>query len=200
MKALDQMIVKAFPTLQGLFLHTLFSLPLYFTFSSSPTLKASTITPSGEPKHLQLSSRAQSSSFHQDVHVLHLTHTTTYPKQNTASSSPSALSRAGIEQCGSLAHFPKEENFKCYITSFSFCLCSSACPLQSLDHISHVVSESGDLQYQELEFVSLTLVLLFAIIQPLQTCLIMPVQARHPPLHLDCCSRAHKTPQLKPAY
>ena len=85
---------------------------------------------------MPLSSRAQSSSFHQDVHVLHLTHTTTYPKQNTASSSPSALSRAGIKQCGSLVH-TEEENLKFYITCFYFCLCSSACPLQSLDHIGH---------------------------------------------------------------
>ena len=195
MKALDQMIVKVFPTLQGVCTPR----SLCFTFSSSPTLKAATITPPGESKHLQLSSRAQSSSFHQDVHVLHLTHSTTYPKQNTASSSPSALSRAHIEQCGSLAH-TEEENLKFYITSFSFCLYSSVCPLQSLDHIGHIVSESGDLQYQELEFVSLTLVLLFAIVQPLQTCLIMPVQARHPPPHLDFCSRARKTPQFKPAY
>ena len=122
----------------------MFSLHLCFTFSSSPTLKAATITPPGESKHLQLSSRAQSSSFHQDVHVLHLTHSTTYPKQNTASSSPSALSRARIKQCGSLAH-TEEENFKFYITSFSFCLYSSVCSLQSLDHIGHVVSEKWGL-------------------------------------------------------
>ena len=51
-----------------------------------------------------------------------------------------------------------------------------------------VVSESGDLQYWEMEFISLTLVLLFAIARPLQTCLIMPVQARHAPPHLDHCS------------
>ena len=49
-------------------------------------------------------------------------------------------------------------------------------------NVDHVISESEDLQYQELEFISLTLVLPFAIAQPLQTCLIMPVQARHPPL------------------
>ena len=33
-----------------------------------------------------------------------------------------------------------------YITSFS-CFCNLACPLQSLDHVGHVVSESGDLKY-----------------------------------------------------
>ena len=38
----------------------------------------------------------------------------------------------------------EEEKLKFYITSCSFCLCNSACSLQSLDH---VVSESGDLQY-----------------------------------------------------
>ena len=38
----------------------------------------------------------------------------------------------------------KEEKLKFYITSFSFSL---PCPLQSLDHLGHVVSESGDLQY-----------------------------------------------------
>ena len=54
----------------------------------------------------------------------------------------------------------EEEKLKFYITSFSFCLCNSACPLQSLDHVGRIVSESGDLQYQELEFISLTLVLL----------------------------------------
>ena len=41
----------------------------------------------------------------------------------------------------------EEEKLKFYITSFSFCLCNSACHLQSLDHVGHVVSESGDLQY-----------------------------------------------------
>ena len=40
----------------------------------------------------------------------------------------------------------EEEKLKFYITFFS-CLCNSACPLQSLDHVGHVVSESGDLQY-----------------------------------------------------
>ena len=41
----------------------------------------------------------------------------------------------------------EEEKLKFYITSFSFCLCNSACSLQSLDHVGHVVSESGDSQY-----------------------------------------------------
>ena len=96
----------------------------------------------------------------------------------------------------------KEEKLKFYITSCSFCLCNSACSLQSMDHVGHVVSESGDLEYQELELISLTLVLLFAIAQPLQTCLIMSVcvKVRHPPPYLDYCSRVTKTPQFKPAY
>ena len=50
----------------------------------------------------------------------------------------------------------EEEKLKFYITSF-FCLCHSARSLQSLDHIGHVVSESGDLQYQKLELISLSL-------------------------------------------
>ena len=41
----------------------------------------------------------------------------------------------------------EEEKLKFYITSFAFCLCNSACPLQSLDNVGHVGSESGDLQY-----------------------------------------------------
>ena len=41
----------------------------------------------------------------------------------------------------------EEEKLKFYITSCSFCLCNSACSLQSLDHVGDVVSESGDLQY-----------------------------------------------------
>ena len=77
----------------------------------------------------------------------------------------------------------EDEKLKFYIISFSFCLCNSACPLQSLDHVGHIVSESGDLQYQEPEIISLTFVLFFAITQPLLTCLIMPVhvKVRHPP-------------------
>ena len=39
----------------------------------------------------------------------------------------------------------EEQKLKFYITSCSFCLCNSACSLESLDHIGHVVSESGDL-------------------------------------------------------
>ena len=88
----------------------------------------------------------------------------------------------------------EEEKLKFYITSFSFCLCNSACPLQSLDYVGHIVSESGDLQYLELEFISLTLVLLFIIAHPLQTCLIRPVQTRHLPPHFHCCSHMCKTP------
>ena len=38
-----------------------------------------------------------------------------------------------------------EEKLKFYITSCSFCLHNSACSLQSLDHVGHVVSESGDI-------------------------------------------------------
>ena len=37
------------------------------------------------------------------------------------------------------------EKLKFYITSCLFCLCNSACSLQSLDHEGHVVSEGGDL-------------------------------------------------------
>ena len=92
--------------------------------------------------------------------------------------------------------FIEEEKLKFYITSCSFCLCNSDYSLQSLDLVGHVVSESGDLPSQKLELVSLTLVLLFAIAQPLQTCLIMPVhvKVRHPSPHLDCCSHVHETP------
>ena len=69
-------------------------------------------------------------------------------------------------------------------------LCNSAFSLQSLDHLGHIVSESADLQYYNLELILLTLVLLFAVAQPLQTWLIMPVhvKVRHPPPHLDHCS------------
>ena len=41
----------------------------------------------------------------------------------------------------------EEEKLNFYSTSFSFCLCNSACSLQSMDHVGHVVSESGDLEY-----------------------------------------------------
>ena len=40
----------------------------------------------------------------------------------------------------------EEEKFKFYIASCLFCLCNSACSLQSLDHIGHIVLESGDLR------------------------------------------------------
>ena len=39
----------------------------------------------------------------------------------------------------------EEEKLKFYITSCSCCLCNSACSLQSLDHVGHLLSESGDL-------------------------------------------------------
>ena len=74
----------------------------------------------------------------------------------------------------------EKKKLKYYITSCSFCLCNSACSLQSLDHVHHIVSESGDLQYEELKLISLTLVLLFATAQPLQTCLITPVHVKVP--------------------
>ena len=70
-----------------------------------------------------------------------------------------------ITLCLSLHVGNGEEKLKFYITSCLFCFCNSACSLQSLDHVGHVVSESGDLQYQELEFISLTLVLLSVIAQ-----------------------------------
>ena len=41
----------------------------------------------------------------------------------------------------------EEEKLKFYITSCSFCLCNSACSLQSLDYVGHMVSKSGDSQY-----------------------------------------------------
>ena len=41
----------------------------------------------------------------------------------------------------------EEEKLKFYITSCSSCLCNSACSLQSRDHVGHIVSESGGLQY-----------------------------------------------------
>ena len=44
------------------------------------------------------------------------------------------------------ASYCEEEELKFYIASF-FCLCNSACLLQSLDQVGHVVSENGDLQY-----------------------------------------------------
>ena len=44
-----------------------------------------------------------------------------------------------------LADCIEEEKLTFYITSCSFCLCNSLCSLQSLDHVGHVVSESGDL-------------------------------------------------------
>ena len=43
--------------------------------------------------------------------------------------------------------YTEEEKLKFYLTSCSLCLCNSACSLHNLDHIGHIVSESGDLQY-----------------------------------------------------
>ena len=43
--------------------------------------------------------------------------------------------------------FIEEEKLKFYMASCSFCLCHSAGSLQNLDHVGHVVSESGDLKY-----------------------------------------------------
>ena len=63
------------------------------------------------------------------------------------------------------------EELKIYIPSWSFSLCNSACSLQSLDHIGlrkWGLTILGSGAY-------LTLVLLFAIAQPQQICLIMPV-------------------------
>ena len=65
------------------------------------------------------------------------------PKSGTgpASFMPPAL--AG----GFLTTSAEEDKLKFHITAFSFCLCNSACPLQSPDHVGHMVSESGGLQY-----------------------------------------------------
>ena len=41
----------------------------------------------------------------------------------------------------------EEEKLKFYITSCPSCLCNSACSLQNQDHVGHIVSESGGLQY-----------------------------------------------------
>ena len=43
--------------------------------------------------------------------------------------------------------FIEEEKLKFYMASCSFCLCNSACSLQNMDHVGHIVSESGDLKY-----------------------------------------------------
>ena len=41
----------------------------------------------------------------------------------------------------------EEEKLKFYMASCSFCLYNSACSLQNLDHVGHIVSASGDLKY-----------------------------------------------------
>ena len=90
----------------------------------------------------------------------------------------------------------EEEKLKLYITSCSFCLCNSACSLQSLDHVGHVVSESGDLIVLGTgAYLTHSCPALCNCPAP-ATCLIMPVcvKVRHPPLHLDCCSCVHETP------
>ena len=43
--------------------------------------------------------------------------------------------------------FIGEEKLKFYMASCSFCLCNSACSLQNMDHVGHIVSENGDLKY-----------------------------------------------------
>ena len=65
----------------------------------------------------------------------------------------------------------EEEKLKFYCCSF--CLCDSACSLQSLDQVRHVVSKQGLTILGTGAY--LTLVLLFAITKLLQTSLIMPV-------------------------
>ena len=101
--------------------------------------------------------------------------------------------KAKMELCGDRQKSVAEEKLKFYITSCLFCLCNSACSLKILDHVGYAVLESGGLhQYLELELISLTLVLLFAVAQPLQSYLIMPVlvKVRHP---LPCLNRYYSS-------
>ena len=68
------------------------------------------------------------------------------------SQAPEGLARMNKHSREELCRFShppsiKEEKLKFYITSRSFCLCNSAGFLKSLDHVGHVVSERGDLQY-----------------------------------------------------
>ena len=65
----------------------------------------------------------------------------------------------GIGYLGGLRVPEPEENMLKFYNSCSFCLGNSVCSLKSLDHVGHAVSESGDLQYLELELASLTIVL-----------------------------------------
>ena len=80
-----------------------------------------------------------------------------------------------------------KEKLKFHTTSCPFRLCNSPHSLQSLDHIGHAASEGGAVQSEELELISLTLVLLFAVARPPQACLIVPgcVKVWHPPPHLN---------------
>ena len=91
----------------------------------------------------------------------------------------------------------EEEKVTFYIISFSFCLCNSACPLQSLDHVGHVVSRR--LRKWGLAILGTGVYLIHPCPalcnRPAPAnCFIMPVQVRHPSPHLDHCSRAHETP------
>ena len=68
--------------------------------------------------------------------------------QTTANNVVKVTSRDLSHELSEPSHLPsEEEKLKFYMTSYSFCLCNSACSLQSLDDIGHVVSESGDSQY-----------------------------------------------------
>ena len=97
--------------------------------------------------------------------------------------------KAKMELCGDRQKSVAEEKLKFYITSCLFCLCNSACSLKILDHVGYAVLESGGLhQYLELELISLTLVLLFAVAQPgkpaSSAC---PCKGQASPSHLGCC-------------
>ena len=88
----------------------------------------------------------------------------------------------------------EEEKLKFSITSCCFCLHNSACSLQSLDHIGHVVSESGDLS------VLGTRAYLTHSCPALCNCPALtnllnhacPSKGQPSPSHLDCCSRSQK--------
>ena len=62
-------------------------------------------------------------------------------KENEKAGLKVNIHKTKIMACGP----SEEEKLTFYITSFSSCLCNSACLLWSLDHVGHVVSESGDL-------------------------------------------------------
>ena len=70
----------------------------------------------------------------------------------------------------------KTNKSKFYMISCSFCLCNSACSLQSLDHVGHTQSQkvgTDNTRNQSLSHSPLSCSLESP--QPLQTCLIMPV-------------------------